>query len=114
LNVEHARTEIEARAIEANDAQDKRISEFHNRRIELDNAENHRRFVLTNRIFLGVFVVVAIPLGLLIYMVFWGDEVQREHAITILTTGGIAVGGYGVTTAFAGAVKGLLRRPRLR
>lgn len=60
VEVERARTEIEARAIEANDAQDKRISEFHNRRIELDNAENHRRFLLTNRIFLGVFVVVAI------------------------------------------------------
>ena len=50
------------------------------------------------------------PVGLSLYMAFWGNELQREIAITILTTGGIAVAGFGIIHAVSKGIQALLIR----
>lgn len=110
VEVERAKVAAEAKAIEASDEQDKRIAEFHNRRLELDDAADRHRVALATRTMIGILAVVPVPLALVLYMVFWGTVPQREMALAILTTGGIAVAGFGVLSAVSRGVKALFNR----
>lgn len=110
VEVERAKVAVEAKAIEASNEQDKRIAEFHSRRIELDAAADQRRVVLATRVMVVLLTVVAIPAALFLYMVFWGNETQRQTALTILQSTGIAVAGYGVIHAISHGIRALANR----
>ncbi|MCY3822231.1 MAG: hypothetical protein OXH52_23255 [Gammaproteobacteria bacterium] len=112
VEVERAKIAVEAKAIEASDSQDKRMAEFHSQRIRLDDAADQRRIKLANRMLIGIASVVAIPLALILLMAFWGDETQRGIAMSILTTGGIAIAGFGIIHAGSRGIRTLLARRR--
>lgn len=100
--------------MQVSDAQDKRQAEFHSNRIQLEDDADRRRTKLTSNVLLGCFLVISVPLALFLYMVFWGDPEQRENAISIIRTGGIALAGYGVVTTLVGAAASILNRPNKR
>ena len=108
--VERAKIAVEAKAVEASNDQDKRMAEFHTHRIDLDDQADQRRTRLAGWTLLVILAIVAAPLVLILYMAFWGNEDQRQVANTILTTGGIAIAGYGVIQAVTRGVKALLNR----
>lgn len=112
VEVERAKVEVEAKAIEASDDQDKRIAEFHAQRIRLDDEADQRRVQLANRTLAGIVALIAIPLALFLYMAFWGDETQRGIAMSVMTTGGIAIAGFGVIHAVSRGIRTLLARRR--
>ena len=114
IDRDNRQSDIQEKALEISFAQDKRQANFHNHRIQLDDDADKRRTRLVGRVLLGCFLVIAVPLALFLYMVFWGSAEQRESAMSIIRTGGIALAGYGVITALIGASASIVKRPTKR
>lgn len=114
IDRDNRQSDIQEKALEISDAQDRRQAEFHYHRIQLEDNADKRRTRLIGRVLLGCFLVIAIPLALFLFMVFWGNAEQRDSAMGIIRTGSIALAGYGIITALVRASASILNRPTKR
>ena len=90
------RTEAIREVVRVADAADQRQHEFHLRRLENEEHSSRRRHQLTRQIVYWGGASVLLVLGLLLAMLFFGDEGQIESALAFLKVLGIALGGGGV------------------
>lgn len=111
------RTEVVRAAIDANDASDKRQFEFHMAKLKADRdtrTENLEIEKTRLKIAIGValtFGASCVGLALLFcYMLFFGTSPQSSLALSILTTLGQGVGGFGIIYAAIIAFRTLLKR----
>ena len=110
VEIEKSKISVELKAIEASDGQDQRMAAFHTRRISLQDEADQRRVKLVRQTMLAIFVFLALLTALVFYMAFWGDESQREIAITILARVGVGIGGFGIIYGGIKGVQSILRR----
>lgn len=110
VELEKAKVSAEFKAIEASDEQDKRRATFLAQRIRLEDEADQRRTKIVWRTMLGLFGLASTAGALVLWMAFWGEESQREIAISILATGGTGLGGFGVIYAVSKGIQSLLKR----
>jgi hypothetical protein len=100
------RTEVTRLAIEKNDAADLRQYQYQLARLHSEEENGRRKFQLVSRLLIGVGSFAGLVIIFLFGMAFFGQEEQREMALSILIVLAIAVGGYGV---IGGVVAGVRR-----
>jgi hypothetical protein len=111
------RTEVVRAAIDANDASDKRQFEFHMAKLKADrDTQTENLEIEKTRLKIAIGVVVSVGLScvglvfLFCYMLFFGTSGQSSLAMSILTTLGQGVGGFGIIYAAIIAFRTLLKR----
>lgn len=104
---ENSRIEAVKKAIDANDAADKRQFEFQMTRIEYDREiKLDARKSSTRKFYAGLAIVTAL-LGFLLIMLFYGDEVQGSRAIEFFRYLLTGVAGYGIITGLIRLIRGI-------
>ena len=102
--------DLQEKAIEVSNQQDERQANFHRDRITLEDGQDKRRVTLVSRtLWIGA-TLIAFPLALLLWMVFWGDETQRDTALVVFEATAIGVAGYGVITALGRVSRAIMSR----
>ena len=104
------RMEVAEKVIAAGEAAEKRQHEFHIERLRLgssDRNDRHRSFMML--VWAAATVTVMFG-GTAFYMLFFGEEIQRETAQDLLTVLGTAVGGGGALYGIRAMVQYLLER----
>lgn len=89
------RTEIAKLAIEANDAADKRMFDYHMARIQKESELKRDQLSLIRWIAIGGGIIATTVVTLLFGMMFFGDAHQSELAWGILEKLGVALSGIG-------------------
>lgn len=90
------RTEIARLAIEANDAADTRMFDYHMSKLEHDTQLRAQQIKVATRLLYGGGVFIFVSVGLLLAMSFFGDIHQSEIASNLLEKLTAACGGIGV------------------
>lgn len=109
IDRDNRRTEVQAKALEIANDQDKRLFEFTSERQRLEDKAEQRRFVLGWSFATGVFVVLAVIIGLTIWMAFFGDDEQRAVAQGLGKNGLVGLAGFGVVSGLVRLVRSLVR-----
>lgn len=109
---DHRQADIQEKALDVSNEQDKRQAEFHGKRIEYEDEADQRRISLLNKLLSWGGLVIAAPLALFLYMVFFGDESQSENAMAIVKTLGVGLAGYGSIYAVGRVARALLKKGR--
>lgn len=99
------RTEVMRLAVEANDRSDEREYNFHMQRLENEAVDSARRYKFGSRFFLSVGGASIALVAFLVYMAFYGAEIQSGMAIRILQLLFAALAGYGLLSALVSAAK---------
>ena len=103
VDLEHARiksadrrTAVMQKAFDVLDAQDKRQYEFHKSNADQMYAARRERLGFGRRISSAIYGAVALVVTLLLWMVFWGTDVQSAKAQEMLSYLFVAIGGAGL------------------
>lgn len=80
------------------------------KQLDMVKQADDRRVNLMYWVIGGVFVVLALPGSVFLYMMFSGTLGQQELAVALLVNSGIAVAGYGVISAALRGLKSLFSR----
>ena len=117
LHVEQLRHDREARkialqekALDVVDAQDKRQSDFHNRRLELNDKDRRSRFDFGRWVVWASFGFVAVLFIGNLALLFFGGQDQQDVAERILGTMTVGLAGYGVIAGALHLAKSLVQR----
>lgn len=105
------RTEIARLAIEANDAADKRMFDYHISKLDREAALRGQQFQVGKNLLYGGGLFIFITLCLLFGMSFYGDSHQSEIASNLLETLMKAMGGIGFYLIAKGAFNKLTKPP---
>lgn len=108
IDLENRRAEVVAKALETMDEQDKRYFEFVSERQRLEDKAERRRFVFVGSFATGVLVVVVVVTGLIMWMAFFGDDVQRAVAQALGKGGLFGLAGYAVVSGLMRLVRSLV------
>ena len=94
------RTDVALRAIDASDAADKRQYDYHveKMRKEVEERSERRRSVF--RVLWAIGGWVSVVAALLLLMLFFGTDTQREVAMQLLSTALTGLGGAGILWLF--------------
>ena len=84
------------KAFDVLDAQDKRQYEFHKSNADQMYAARRERLGFGRRISSAIYGAVALVVTLLLWMVFWGTDVQSAKAQEMLSYLFVAIGGAGL------------------
>lgn len=109
IDRDNRRTEVLAKALELANDQDKRQFEFASEGQRLEDKAEQRRFVFGGSFAAGVFVVLAVIIGLTIWMAFFGDDEQRAVAQGLGKNGLVGLAGFGVVSGLVRLVRSLVR-----
>lgn len=96
IQSQNNRTEVALRAVEVSDASDKRQFEFHVKKLDSEERQTMRRLSFGFWITAGVGAVISIFLLVLLYMMFFGTEIQASRGQNLLGAVFTAVGGGGL------------------
>ena len=102
--------DVQEKALQVSNEQDQRQAEYHRERIRLEDAADKRRVGLVNKSLWIVTLSIALPLALLLFMLFWGDDSQRSMALAFFEKGLIGVAGYGVIRGLGSLAKAVTTR----
>lgn len=105
------RTDIARRAIEANEAADKRMFDFHMSRLDKETEFQSEQIKVAKRLIYGGSAFLAAIIVLLLCMSFFGTESQAETASILLEKSITALGGIAVYMLGKGALSKLTKPP---
>ena len=109
IDRDNRRTEVLAKALEIANDQDERLFEIASEKQRLEGKAEQRRFVFGWSFVAIVFVVLAVFIGLTIWMAFFGDDEQRAVAQGLGKTGLVGLAGFGVVSGLVRLVRSLMR-----
>ena len=102
--------DVQEKALQVSNEQDQRQAEFHRERIKFEDSADQRRVGLVNKSLWITTASIAVPLAVLLFMLFWGDDLQRPIALAFFRNGLIGIAGYGVIRAIGGIARAVTRR----
>lgn len=111
LKSQDKRTEIAKMAIEANDAADKRMFDYHMSRLDRESELRKEQIKIAKHLIYGGFTAFFISIALLLTMSFFGNEAQSETAATLLEKLMTALGGIAVYLLGKGTFNKLTKPP---
>lgn len=111
LKSQDKRTEIAKMAIEANDAADKRMFDYHMSRLDRESELRKEQIKIAKHLIYGGFTVFFISIALLLAMSFFGNESQSETAATLFEKLMTALGGIAVYLLGKGTFNKLTKPP---
>ncbi|MBS3953661.1 MAG: hypothetical protein KGZ88_11995 [Methylomicrobium sp.] len=111
LKSQDKKTEIAKMAIEANDAADKRMFDYHMSRLDSENDLSKEQIKIAKHLIYGGFTVFFISIALLLSMSFFGDESQSKTAFILLEKLMTALGGIAVYLLGKGTFNKLTKPP---
>ena len=110
IDRDNRQAEVELRALEFANGQDERQFEYHSRDQDLraEGERTHFKFVrLTIWALLASILVAA---GLMFYMAFLGNEVQRAMAVNVAKSVPIALAGWAIISGLFKLLQVIVRR----
>lgn len=109
IDRDNRRTQLAEKTLEFADDQDKRQFEYASKQRQREDRSEQRRFRLASFLSVGSFLVIAVIIGLTMWMAFFGDDVQRIVARELGKNGLIGLAGFGVLSGLIRLVRSLLR-----
>ena len=104
------RTEVMMRALELGNAADERQFQFHMENLSKDERLENKRLALAGRIASGIGVCSIGVIAVLVYMLFFGSELQAGSARELIMWVFNALGGGGLLFVLVRAIQWLLRK----
>lgn len=96
LEIEKERIKTTLRAIEANEANDLRLYQYHMAKLEQDTKDKVAKLQIAKHLIYGGSAFIGIVVVLLVWMAFFGSESQATIASDIVRTGLTALGGVAI------------------
>ena len=109
IDRDNRRTEVIAKALELEDDRDKRHFEFASEGQRLEDRAGRQRFILAWSLAAGALAALFVMVGLMLWMAFFGDEMQRTMAQDLGKNGLIGLAGFGVVSGLVRLVRSLMR-----
>lgn len=96
LEIEKERIKTTLRAIEANEANDLRLYQYHMAKLDQDTKDKAAKLQIAKHLIYGGSAFIGIVVILLVWMAFFGSENQATIASDIVRTGLTALGGVAI------------------
>ncbi len=111
IDRDNRRTDLDRRALELANAQDERQFQYHSKALEVGATGERERLNFARSVVWALLGVLVLAVGLLFYMAFLGNDVQRETAIRFATTVPVGLAGWAVITGLSKLLQIGVKRP---
>ncbi len=108
---DNRRTDLDRLALELANAQDERQFQYHSRAMDVGATSERERLSFARLVIWALLASLLIAVGLLFYMAFLGNDVQRETATRIATAVPVALAGWAVITGLSKLLQTVVKRP---